>query len=94
MAIYPTQDTVPENLLKIYLQFSKPMREGQALRHIELLKNNRDTLPGVFLDLQPELWNVDRTTLTVWLDPGRIKRDLQPNGPIGKRRKEIRMIFM
>ncbi len=83
LAIYPTQDTVPENLLKIYLHFSKPMREGQSLRHIALLKNNRDTVRNVFLDLQPELWNADRTTLTVWLDPGRIKRDLQPNKLLG-----------
>jgi hypothetical protein len=83
LAIYPTQDTVPENLLKMYLQFSKPMREGQSLHYIALLKNNRDTVPDVFLDLQPELWDADRTTLTVWLDPGRIKRDLQPNKLLG-----------
>jgi hypothetical protein len=45
--------------------------------------HDRDTLPNVFLDLQPELWNNDRTILTVWLDPGRIKRDLQPNLALG-----------
>jgi len=48
VAIYPTQDTVPENLLKIYLQFSKPMREGDAVRNITLLKNDRDTLQVLF----------------------------------------------
>jgi hypothetical protein len=79
LTIYPTQDTVPENLLKLYLHFSKPMREGESARYLTLLKNDSDTLPGVFLDLQPELWNSDRTMLTVWLDPGRIKRGLQPN---------------
>jgi len=79
LAIYPTEDTVPENLLKMYLQFSKPMREGKSTSYLTLLKNNRDTVRGVFLDLQPELWNEDRTMLTVWLDPGRIKRGLHPN---------------
>lgn len=83
LAIYPTQDTVPENLLKIYFQFSKPMREGESQRYISILKNGRDTLHDVFLDLQPELWNEDRTVLTIWLDPGRIKRDLQPNRRLG-----------
>jgi len=83
-AIYPTQDTLPHNLLKIYLQFSRPMREGQSLQHISVLKNGRDTIPAVFLDLQPELWNIDRTLLTLWLDPGRIKRDLQPNQRLGE----------
>src|SRR5688572_26623856 len=82
-AIYPSQDTLPENTLKFYLRFSHPMREGQALKHITLLKNGTDTVSGTFLDLQPELWNKDYTLLTLWLDPGRIKRDLQPNKILG-----------
>lgn len=80
---YPQLDTVPENLLKIYLQFSQPMREGQSLTHISLLANGKDSLQNVFLDLQPELWNEDRTVVTLWLDPGRIKRDLQPHLRMG-----------
>lgn len=83
LAIYPSQDSLPENLLKIYLHFSRPMREGQSQQYVALLKNSSDTLPGVFLDLQPELWNADRTRLTLWLDPGRIKRDLIPNKLLG-----------
>jgi len=83
VAVYPSADTVPENLLKIYFQFSAPMREGEALKHIALLDSQSDTVPGVFLDLQPELWNKERTVLTVWLDPGRIKRDLIPNQQMG-----------
>lgn len=83
LAVYPTSDTLPANLLKLYFQFSEPMRQGEALRHIKLLNNNNDTLPGIFLDLQPELWNKERTVLTVWLDPGRIKRGLLPNQKMG-----------
>ncbi len=83
LAIYPTPDSLPENLLKIYLHFSRPMREGQSPKYVAILKNRTDTLPGVLLDLQPELWNADRTLLTLWLDPGRIKRDLQPNKQLG-----------
>ncbi|MEB2774213.1 Ig-like domain-containing protein [Algoriphagus sp. D3-2-R+10] len=81
--IYPTKDTVPENLLKLFLKFSKPMREGESLSYLTLIKGTSDTLSGVFLDLQPELWNEDQTLLTVWLDPGRIKRDLIPNLEMG-----------
>jgi hypothetical protein len=80
--IYPTIDTVPENLLKMHILFSVPMQEG-ALQHIRLVKNGRDTVQSVFLDLQPELWNNEKTSLTLWLDPGRIKRDLQPNKELG-----------
>ena len=82
LQIYPTSDTVPENLLKVYFHFSKPMQEGVSARHIFLV-HHQDTLPGVFLDLQPELWDTSRTLLTLWLDPGRIKRDLIPNQKMG-----------
>jgi hypothetical protein len=78
-AIYPKEDTLPENLLKIYISFSEQMQEGVSPQHITLIKNGIDTLSNVFLDLQPELWNQDRTMLTVWLNPGRTKRDLIPN---------------
>jgi hypothetical protein len=83
MNVYPQKDTLPNNLLKIYLQFSSPMRENVSAQYIQLTRNGTDTLREVFLDLQPELWNEDRTVLTVWLDPGRIKRELQPNQRLG-----------
>lgn len=82
-AIYPSADTLPENLLKIYLHFDQPMREGLSGKYVKLVKNEHDTIEGAFLDLQPELWNPERTVLTLWLDPGRIKRDLQPNKRLG-----------
>ena len=83
ISIYPTADVLPQNLLKIYIAFSKPMQEGQALQNIAVIKNRKDTIPSIFLDLDQELWNKERTMLTVWLDPGRIKRDLQPNLKMG-----------
>ena len=83
LSIYPSQDTLPENLLKMYFEFSEPMVEGSSLQHLTLIRNDRDTMHGTFLDLQPELWNSDGTVLTVWLDPGRIKRDLIPNKELG-----------
>src|SRR5688572_17840134 len=81
--VYGINDTVPENLLKVYIFFSKPMQQGGSLEHITMIKDGRDTLRDVFLDLQPELWNTEGTMLTLWLDPGRIKRDLKPNQKLG-----------
>ncbi|MBC7826644.1 MAG: hypothetical protein H7122_02775 [Chitinophagaceae bacterium] len=81
--IYPTRYELPENLIKVYLEFSHPMREGESQKYITLLSNQKDTIADVFLNLQPELWNEQRTILTVWLDPGRIKRDLIPNEQMG-----------
>jgi len=83
LAIYPQADTVPENLLKFYIEFSEPMRTGNALDHIFLVDKNRDTLERIFLDLKPELWDQTDKVLTVWIDPGRIKRDLVLNKELG-----------
>lgn len=83
VAVFPSQDTIPENTLKMYVQFSEPMAEGRALQHVVVKGESGDTLRGTFLDLQPELWNDDRTVLTLWIDPGRVKRDLIPNRELG-----------
>jgi hypothetical protein len=82
LAIYPSQDTLPANLLKLYLTFSQPMQEGRSASFIGLKEGNR-VVDAAFLELKPELWNKDGTMLSVWLDPGRIKRDLKPNLLIG-----------
>lgn len=83
LQIFPSCDTVPANLLKIYLQFSRPMMQENIYQFITVLKNGKDTVQ-VFLELQPPLWNEDQTRLTLWLDPGRIKRELVPNRLLGK----------
>lgn len=81
--IYPSTDTLPANLLKMYLTFSAPMSEGNAYENIHLLNAKGDTMADSFLELLPELWNEDQTRLTIWFDPGRIKRDLGPNNLLG-----------
>ena len=83
VAVYPLADTLPENLLKFYIQFSEPMQTGNALEHVFLLDRNRDTLDRIFLNLQPELWGEGDRVLTLWIDPGRIKRDLTLNKQLG-----------
>lgn len=83
VAIYPKQDTVPENLLKMYIHFSAPMSVGNSYQHLRWHDAQGDTLALPFLELEPELWNEDRTRLTLWLDPGRVKRDLVPNQLLG-----------
>ena len=80
LAIYPGRDTVPENLLKMYLQFSQPMQEvGEVLNFIKVYDETEAEEVSVFLTLESELWNRTHDRLTLWLDPGRIKTDLIPN---------------
>ncbi len=77
--IYPTTDTVPENLLKIHLAFSQKMSVMPSSDYVHLLNANGDTLKHIFLRLETELWNIEQTLLTLWLEPGRIKKGLLPN---------------
>lgn len=84
VALYPTADTVPENLLKMYIQFSHPMQEvNSALDYITVWNDTENRAEDIFLELPTELWNAEHTRLTLWLDPGRIKTDLIPNRELG-----------
>jgi hypothetical protein len=76
LEIHPTVASVPVNLLRFTVQFSAPMSEGRASRHIRLVDDAGQDLPGALFATDYELWNRERTRLTVLLDPGRIKRGL------------------
>jgi hypothetical protein len=82
-AIYPGVDRVPVNLLRVYIRFSAPMSVGEAKERVRLLDANGDVVEDAFLVVPQELWDPDRTRLTVLFDPGRIKRDLRPNEQLG-----------
>ena len=79
VAVYPSSQEVPANLLKFYIVFSEPMSLDQALAHIRLRDKTGQVLNRPFLDVQDELWDREHRRLTLFLDPGRIKRGLQPN---------------
>jgi hypothetical protein len=84
VAVYPSSDAVPVNLLKLYIHFSGPMSEGWALRAVLVRRaDNAQPLEGVFLPMEPELWDRERRRLTLLLDPGRIKRGLAPHEEAG-----------
>ena len=84
VAIYPTAAALPVNLLRVYVHFSAPMSEGWAAHSITVKSvDTGDTLEGVFLPPEPELWDAQRKRLTMLLDPGRIKRGLVPNLEFG-----------
>ncbi len=83
VGIYPSADHWPANQLKIYVQFDQPMREGLALRYIQILNEQGEVVERPFLDMGQELWDKDHRRLTLWFDPGRIKTGLIPNEKYG-----------
>ena len=83
--ISPAADTVPENLLRIYLHFSAPMTRGDVYQFVKLVDAEGKEVKGAFLQLGEELWTADGKRLTLLFDPGRVKRGLKPreeDGPI------------
>lgn len=83
--VFPTSPELPENQLKFYLFFSRPMSRGQAYRHLGLFKENGEKVEGAFLEIAEELWDPTGTRFTLLMDPGRVKRGLKPreeDGPI------------
>lgn len=87
--ITPSADLLPENLLKFYVQFSAPMRRGRIYDHIHLREASGEgggegrevDLP--FLQIDEELWDSTMTRLTLFIDPGRIKRGVLPLEEVG-----------
>lgn len=82
--VFPTSDTLPENVLRFYIYFSNPMQRGWASRAIRLRGEDGRNVENVFMEFKQELWSPDQKRLTVLLDPGRIKRGLGTNTRLGQ----------
>ncbi|MEQ8241462.1 MAG: Ig-like domain-containing protein [Cyclobacteriaceae bacterium] len=83
-AVYPKGRVLPENFLKFYIRFSEPMEVGKFYDYLHLYNQEGEEVDRAFIRLSPELWNETRTLLTLWIEPGRIKRDLGPNRQLGQ----------
>jgi hypothetical protein len=82
-ALFPSGEHVPANLLKLYVHFSQPMSTGEVYGRIRLLDAKGDEVAHPFLELEEELRSRDGTRVTVFFDPGRVKRELRPNAEVG-----------
>ena len=81
--IYPSGDTVPENLLRMYVEFSGPMARPSGIPHMKLLGSDGREIVGAFLPLDYEFWDPAHTRFTAFLDPGRVKSGILPNEQMG-----------
>ena len=81
--VYPTTGVLPENLLKFYLHFSAPMSRGHIYDYIHLRGETGKDVELPFLEIGEELWDPAMTRLTLFIDPGRIKRGVRPLEEVG-----------
>jgi hypothetical protein len=82
--VYPGGSTVPENLLRMYVEFSGPMGTRNGQDYIRILDGAGNEIEGALLPLDTDLWNGDRTRFTILFDPGRVKRGILPNRGMGR----------
>jgi hypothetical protein len=82
--VYPSGDIVPENLLRMYIEFSAPMGRKSGVEYITLLDHAGQEIPGAVLPLDYEFWSPDHKRFTVFFDPGRVKKGILPNLQMGR----------
>ncbi len=83
LAIHPGGDSIPENTLRFYIHFSTPMQPHRSTDFIKLVDETGTADTAAFMTFKQELWNDDRTRLTLLMDPGRIKRGVATNLALG-----------
>ena len=83
LQVYPTAEVLPENLLKFYVEFSRPMGRGYGYENLVLRGEGGEVIEGPWLELGEELWDPEGRRFTLFLDPGRVKRGLVPHEDAG-----------
>ena len=83
-ALYPSAQTVPANLLRMYIEFNGPMGSRGGQDYIQVVDAQRRPIADALLPLDTGLWNPDHTRFTVLFDPGRVKRGILPNRTMGR----------
>ena len=83
LAVHPSGDVLPENALRLYVQFSRPMTAPGAQSHVHLMGGDGQEVPLAFVPIEDGLWDPRRTRLTLLLHPGRVKRGVAPGEHMG-----------
>jgi hypothetical protein len=80
--VYPSGPTVPENLLRVELRFSKPLHPPLKIEDVKLVDDNGVEIKDPFLDLP--LPGADDKSMTILFHPGRVKSGVGPNLALGR----------
>ncbi len=90
-AVYPSADILPENLLRLYVWFSAPMRRRWIPDGIKLIDSSSgDVVELPFVEVPDGLWDPLARRLTLFFHPGRVKRGVGPRLALGPPLREGR----
>ncbi len=82
-AVHPSAELVPENLLRLYVHFSAPMRDQPVAGMVRLYDDQGAPVDLTFVEVPGGLWDPDHRRLTLLFHPGRIKRGVGPHETMG-----------
>jgi hypothetical protein len=85
-AIHPSADVVPENLLRMYIEFSAPMGTAGGDEFVKLVDDTTGKeVDDAFVPVgRGEFWSPDHTRYTLIFDPGRVKSGVFLNRQSGR----------
>jgi hypothetical protein len=83
-AVYPSADVLPENTLRMYVEFSAPMGNVGSANLVKVLDEQGREVDIPFLPVDAAFWNADHTRYTLFFDPGRVKQGILPNRELGR----------
>ena len=93
--VWPQAGQLPANLLKFYIGFSEPMREGREIFDlIHLLDDQGRKVDAPWR--RQELWSEDARRLSLWIHPGRVKRGVnlrESMGPVLAPYRRYRLVL-
>jgi len=74
VAVRPETEAVPSNLLRLYVDFSRPMAGDDVFEHVRLRDAAGKPIEDAFREI--ELWSRDNRRLMLYVHPGRVKSGL------------------
>jgi len=83
-AVYPTSQTVPENVLRFYVYFTRAMQRHTLASSLRLLDSDNSEVEGALYRGRYELLSADGKRLTVLMNPGRVKTGLDSHERLGR----------
>ena len=80
VGLSPSGETLPANLLRLYVSFSGPMAGGAGTPYVALVDDERGDVKDAFLPVDGGFWNHDFTRYTLFFEPGRVKDGILRTG--------------
>lgn len=93
-SVEPGGEEIPANLLRIHLEFDRPMRSDGVDRYVRLVDGSGNEIVEPFVGVSGGLWDPTGRRLTLLLDPGdpRGPAPRSRSGPVLRSGREVELV--